>query len=509
MLRFHRRAYLDNNATTAVSAPVQRAMRRVLERCFGNPSSRYRIARTAALALSDAREQVAAAIGAYADEVLFTGCASEANNQILKSFTPERCDGRNTIISSPIEHPSVLNSLEYLGKQGMRIVFLPVDANGRINPARLAQLLDEHTALVCCMLANNETGVLQDLAPLVELAHAHGARFFSDCVQALGKTPVDVHALGVDYASFSAHKIHGPKGVGALYVREGAPLQTLIHGGHQEGGMRAGTEGLHNIAGFGIACTAVPTLLARQAKIAALRTTLIERIRAAQPGVIFNTPFEYALANTLSLTLPGTSNGDAIAYLDYYGIAVSAGSACNTQANEPSHVLKAIGLSDEAARQTLRLSLCADTTAADINYAANILQDYLQQRKAPVTMVDPRRLDEDMLLNEQLFILDIRSKLDRQLLKGLPGSHEAAALTLGRYLDDIPRGQTILVACQGGTDGPIAAYYLRAKGYRSVSFVMGGIVAWKVCQPELYRRLGDTNMHTLRSRNKMECNGSG
>lgn len=500
MLRLRRRAYLDNNATTEVSPLVQRTMRDVLKNCYGNPSSRYRIARAAAAILEDAREQVAAAVGAEASEIVFTGSASEANNQILQTFVPDAGSDRDTIVSTPIEHPAVLKTLDYLAGRGMRIVFCPVDTAGRIIPETLADLVDARTALICCMLANNETGVIQYLAPVVALARQHGARVFADGVQALGKMPVDLHRLDVDYASFSAHKIHGPKGVGALYAKAGNPLLPLIHGGHQEGGLRAGTEGLHNIAGFGAACREVPKLLARREQVGWLRQRLADSIRALLPATVINTPLDCAVPNTLSVTLPGFDNGDAIAFLDYHGIAVSAGSACNTQANEPSHVLKAIGLSDEAARQTLRLSLSAETTAADIRYVERVLRDYLLERKAPVTMVNPAQINEDMLFNEKLFILDIRNKIDRKLLKGLPGSHEAALTTLGRYLDQIPRRRTILVVCQGGTDGPIAAYYLRAKGYRHVSFVMGGIVGWKLCQPELYKRLGNTNMTVLEAR---------
>ena len=367
MLRLRRRAYLDNNATTEVSPLVQKTMREVLKNCYGNPSSRYRIARAAAAILEDAREQVAAAVGAEASEIIFTGSASEANNQILQSFVPESCGGRDTIISTPIEHPAVLKTLEHLAGRGMRVVFCPLDAAGRIVAEELGALVNARTALVCCMLANNETGVIQDLAPVVALARRHGARVFADGVQALGKMPVDLHRLDVDYASFSAHKIHGPKGVGALYAKTGSPLLPLIHGGHQEGGLRAGTEGLHNIAGFGAACREVPKLLTRTEQVGWLRQRLADSIRAMLPATVTNTPLDCAVPNTLSVTLPGFDNGDAIAFLDYHGIAVSAGSACNTQANEPSHVLKAIGLSDQRARASMRFSLGRTNTAEQVD----------------------------------------------------------------------------------------------------------------------------------------------
>lgn len=497
MLRLRRRVYLDNNATTEVSAAVRKIMRKVLAKCFGNPSSRYRMAREAAEILAHARSRVAVAVGAEAGEIVFTASASEANNQILKSLLVQQDATRDTVLASPLEHPSVLETLKYLAACGMRVNFCRVDRDGRVDLDSLAAQLDHRTRLVCCMAVNNETGVVQDIAAISRLAHAEGALMFADCVQALGKIPLDCHALGLDYASFSAHKVHGPKGVGALYVAAGKALAPLIHGGHQEGGLRAGTEALHNIAGFGQACAEVPALLARAAAVRDARDRLGESLLAALPGAVINTPAGHAVANTLSITLPGFDNGEALAFLDYHGIAASAGSACNTQANEPSHVLTAIGLTAQAARQTLRFSLGGRTSPRDIRYVGAVFGDYLRGHGTPVTMINPVQLNEDMLFNENLFILDVRNGLDRKVLKGLPGSHEAPLLTLKRYLSLIPRRREILVACQGGTDGPIVAYYLKAQGYRHVSFVMGGVVAWKICQPELYARLGGCGITVL------------
>ncbi len=497
MLRLRRRVYLDNNATTEVSVGVRKIMRTVLAECFGNPSSRYRIAREAAEILDQARQNVAEAIGAAPDEIIFTGGASEANNQILKGLLDGLENGRDTVVASPIEHPSVLETLKFLGNQGMRVLFCRVGQDGRVDLEDLSRLIDGRTRLVCCMAANNETGVLQDVAAICRLAHARGALMFADCVQALGKIPLDCHALGLDFASFSAHKIHGPKGVGALFVRTGVTLLPLIHGGHQERGLRAGTEALHNIAGFGRACEAVPATVACSGALSVLRDDLAGALRSALPGAVINTPREFALPNTLSVTLPGFDNGEALAFLDYHGIAASAGSACNTQANEPSHVLMAIGLTEQAARQTLRFSLGERTSVADIRYVGAVFGDYLRGQGTPVTMINPAQLNEDILRNENLFILDVRNALDRKFLKGLPGSHEAPLLSLKKYLDQIPPRREILVACQGGTDGPIVAYYLRSKGYRHVSFVMGGVVAWKIWQPDLYTRLGGTGIRVL------------
>jgi cysteine desulfurase len=471
-------------------------MCQVLANIYGNPSSLYRLAQDAHTILEESRGTVATALKAKPEEILFTGSASEANNQVLKSLLHQASD-RGTVISSPIEHPSVMATLSYLQAQGLRVVFTPVARNGKVALDALKQLIDKDTLALCCMLANNEIGSVQDIPAMAELAHGHGALMVSDCVQALGKIPLDVKAMGIDYAIISAHKIQGPKGVGALYVREGAPLTPLIHGGHQEKGMRAGTEGLHNIAGFAKACTRVDKLLAASDRIRAMQTRLREGIQTILPSARFNSPQQGGLANTLNATFPGFDNAEMLAFLDYRGIGVSAGSACNTHANEPSHVLTAIGLSEEETRQSIRFSLCAETTPRQIGYTLRVLRDLLERRKLPVLMVNPRQLDETMLYNENLFIVDIRHGYDRKLLKGLPNSHEAKAVILKRYMKAIPKNKEILIVCQGGTDGPIAAYYLRSKGYRHVSFVMGGILGWKLLQPSRYRKLAGKNIHQL------------
>lgn len=496
MFRFRRQVYLDNNATTPIDRGVRRRMCRVLAHCYGNPSSLYRLARDAASMLEESRLTIATAVGANPKEILFTGSASEANNQVLKSLLSHPSQ-RRTVISTPIEHPSVMETLAYLEDHGMQVVYCPVDSTGRVDRDALERLIDDDTLALCCMAANNEIGVVQDIPALVALANRHDTLVMSDCVQALGKIPLDVKALGVDYAIFSAHKIQGPKGVGALYVREGAPLTPLINGGHQEGGLRAGTEGLHNIAGFAQACSRVDKLLTWSGRVRASLQRLRDGILTILPSARFNSPSEEALPNTLSVTFPGFNNAEMIAFLDYQGIGVSAGSACNTHGNEASHVLKAIGLDEEAARQTLRFSLCAETSPRQIDYVLRVLRGFLLRRKLPVLMVSPRQLDESMLYNDNLFIVDIRHGYDRKLLEGLPNSHEAQAIILKKYLHVIPRDKDILIVCQGGTDGPIAAYYLRSKGFRRVSFVMGGLIGWKLFHPALYRKLAGSNISPL------------
>lgn len=492
MIRFRRRVYCDNNATTLVSPSVRKKIDRVLRDCYGNPSSLYKVARDSAAVLEASRRAVAAAIHAEPGEIIFTGSASEANNSVLKSVA-EEFPAKRKIVSTPIEHASVLGTLDYLRNRGSRIDFIPVDRMGRIDFLEAERLVDGDTSLVCCMMANNENGVVQDVGRLAAVAHARGALVMSDCVQALGKVAVDVKGLGLDYASFSAHKIHGPKGVGALYVREGAPFSPFIHGGHQENGRRAGTEGLHNIAGFAAACEAVEGNLARMSDTARLRDRLVEGLGKAAP-VVVNTPLDGALPNTANVTLTGHNNAVLMAMLDYYGIAVSAGSACNTGEDAPSHVLTALGLTDAEARQTLRFSLSADTRDKDIDYVLKIVGDYVAGRTMPVSGISPGQLDENLLLDPETFVADVRYWYDRKLLKGLPGSVEFSLFSLKRDLRHIPRDKNILVVCQNGYDAPIAAYYLRSKGFRTVSFLMYGLFGWKLAKPDLYARLAGRNI---------------
>jgi rhodanese-related sulfurtransferase len=316
----------------------------------------------------------------------------------------------------------------------------------------------------------------------------------SDCVQALGKIPVDVRRLGLDYAVFSGHKIHGPKGIGALYAKEGSPLSTFVHGGHQERGLRAGTESTHNIAGLAEACREVPSMLARAESMRALRDDFIRGVQKIKPDVKINSRLEDSLPNTASITFPGFENAALMGFLDYHGIGVSAGSACNTQINEPSHVLKAIGLTDGEARQTLRFSLSDRTTMRDIRYVLATVAAYFNEDRLPVAMISPGQIDEGMLFREDTFIFDVRYWYDRKILKSLPNSHEGSAIFLGRYLHGVPKNKNVITICQTGFDGPVAAYYLRSKGYRKVGFVVGGLAGWRLAHPDLYERLAGQNV---------------
>jgi len=378
---FRRNIYLDNNATTYVSSSVRRIMNRVLKYHWGNPSSGYQKGKTAFQIIEHAREQVAKSIHAHSHEIYFTGSATEANNAVLKTLSNEFFPKKKKIISTPIEHPSVMNTLEFLETQGIIVQYCSVDRYGFVSVEELEQLIVEDTFLICCMFANNEIGTIQNIKEISALAKKHAILIMSDCVQAFGKVPINVKEMGVNYATFSAHKLHGPKGVGVLYSNISSPLTPFIHGGHQEEGMRAGTESVHNIAGFGKACQQVNQLIAKANDIRTLKDFFIEQLRLIKPDIIINSPAENCLSNTISATLPNLNSRELMMMLDNYGIAVSSGSACSTQLNKPSHVLKSIGLSDKLAEETIRISLGKDTKKSDIRFTIKTIKNYLNNEQ--------------------------------------------------------------------------------------------------------------------------------
>jgi cysteine desulfurase len=463
-------------------------MNQVLKHDYGNPSALYGIARKSAEIMEDARQKLAKAIHAKPDEIYFTGCATESNNAVLKSVSHHFYPLKNKIISTPVEHPSVINTLEFLKTTGIVVEYCPVDRQGRVSPEELEKLIDQDTFLICCMLANNEIGTIQDVRAITKIAHQKGVLVLSDCVQAFGKIPVDVGELGIDYASFSAHKLYGPKGVGALYVRQGSPFAPFIHGGHQESGMRAGTEGLHNIAGFGAACQEVPKHLASAEKIRVLKNQLIDQIRSIKPDCILNSPEEDCLPNTASITFPNMNSAGLMAMLDFYGIAVSGGSACSTQEEKPSHVLKSIGLTDQAAQETIRISLGCDTSERDIRYFSKVLLDYSEGRTLQVNMITPAQLNESILFDQQTYILDVRLQAQRRNLKSLPNSHETSFFQIEKQLTQLPKDKNILVVCQHGTFSIITAYYLKSKGFERVSNLLSGLTGLKIYQKQKLER---------------------
>ncbi len=500
MFRYRRTIYLDNNATTEVSKKVVKKMHEVLKNNYANPSSLYKISHSAAILLDESREAVANVINARKEEITFTGSATEANNTILKSLFEQHYPVKNKIISTPIEHPSVRTTLEYLESKGADIVYLKVDERGQVSPEELKNEIDGKTILVSCMFVNNEIGSILPIPELAKICNENSVPIMVDCVQAFGKVSIDVKKLGIDYASFSAHKIRGPKGIGALFVKTGNEITPLVHGGHQENGLRAGTEGVHNIAGFAEAAKDISALLLNNDKLDSLRNMFINGIKNIFPSAVINTDTKTSVPNTLSVTFPGINNALLLAALDFRGIAVSAGSACNTQENTPSHVLKSIGLSDKSTQETLRFSLPGNITQKDIKYVLEALKECLNENDESIKMLNPSQFDESMLFHDETYILDIRFDYDRISIKGMPNSHEASFWRVNKYLNLIPQNKNIVVICQTGVNSPLVAYYLRKKNFKNLNFIMGGMLGWKLAHPNLYKKYAGQNIERLKLR---------
>ena len=368
--------YLDYCATTPVHPDVREAVYRMLDTVYGNPSSMHLVGMAAAQHLRQARAAVASGIGCDPDEVYFTSGATEADNLALVGILHQYPPDKAHLITTAIEHHAVLHAAENLAAEGYGVTFLPVDADGRVDPEAVRQALRPETKLVSVMMVNNEVGSLQDLAAIGAVVAEHeGALFHSDAVQGLGLLPMDVVRDQIDLLSLSAHKIYGPKGIGALFVRQGVQVQPILAGGPQEGQLRAGTENMSGIAGLGAAVTLVQAHKAEEIKrLRGLRTWFIEELQSAIPGLTVNGA-ETGSPHVLSLSFPDAVAEMMLLRLSRDGIAVSLGSACTSKEIEPSHVLTAMGLTRAQIEGTLRLSFGFPTTRASLSRVLQVLPE--------------------------------------------------------------------------------------------------------------------------------------
>jgi len=388
----NRRIYMDYNATTPLHPEVKKELVDSMD-LFGNPSSMHVFGREAHARIELARERCAKLIGAGTEEIIFTGGGSESNNTVLKLLRcGEACCGgyfgeRNEIITSAIEHPSVLETARALRRRGLTVHEIGVDSQGKLNMAEYAEKLSEKTALVSIMFANNEIGTIQDIETVTRLAHENGALMHTDAVQAVGKVRFKVHELGVDFLSFSGHKLYAPKGTGFLYVRSGSPYCSLIHGGHQEGGRRAGTLNNLGIIGLGKASAlAMEEMDEEIERLRKLRNRLRDGIAASVPDIRINGHPTDVLPGTLNVSFIGAEGESILLYLDIEGIAVSTGSACATGSLEPSHVIMATGIGPELAHGSIRFSLGYGTTDEEIDYVLEKLPPIIERIRAMSTV---------------------------------------------------------------------------------------------------------------------------
>lgn len=382
--------YLDAAATTPLDPDVWAAMMPYLTGHFGNPSSIYQLGQETKAAIERARGQVARAIGARPADIVFTSGATESDNTALAGVLwasrfgePDRAAPH--LITSAIEHHAVLHIADFLERQGFAITRVPVNSEGLINPVDIEQAIRPETALISIMFANNEVGSIQPVEAIGHIARARGIPFHTDAVQAAGALEIDVDALGVDLLSLSAHKFGGPKGVGALFVRKGIAIEWMQLGGGQESGRRGGTENVAGIVGFGAAAELATRRRSQRAPvIAARRDELWSALREAVPGIVLNGPAldGSRLPNNLNVAVPGVQGETMLLALDMMGIAASAGSACTTGNSEPSHVLLAMGLSEEEARTSLRFTVGERLTDDEIGDVASALAEIVERSRS-------------------------------------------------------------------------------------------------------------------------------
>lgn len=374
--------YLDNNATTPVAPEVVEAMLPFLRDLWGNPSSGYTFGRQVAKHLQQAREQVAALLNADPREIVFTSCGSESDNAAIHSALVTQ-PGKRHVLTTAVEHPAVLNFCQYLEKRGYEVTYLPVESDGTLDVHLLERSIRPDTALVTVMWANNETGVMFPIEEIAAICRSKGVLFHTDAVQAAGKVKLDVQAVGMDFLSLSAHKLHAPKGVGLLYVRRRTKFQPFVIGGHQEGGRRGGTENVASIVGFGRAAElAVARLNDENTRVRALRDRLEAGLLQSIPRCSRNGAKEPRLPNTANVAFEGVEAEAVLALLDQVGVCASSGSACATGSLEPSHVLRAMGLPVARARGCVRLSLGYYNTEADVDYVLKELPPIIERLRA-------------------------------------------------------------------------------------------------------------------------------
>jgi len=384
--------YFDYNATTPLHSEVLDAMMPYLKDRYGNPSSSHIFGRETRAAVEKAREMVAKILGADPSEIVFTSCGSESNNLALKGLFSAHCKAKNNIITSSIEHPAILSTCSFLEESGYKVTYLPVDGNGRISLSKLKESITEKTLLISIMHGNNEIGVLQPIAEIGEIAREKEVFFHTDAVQTTGKIHIDVNQIKVDLLSLSAHKFYGPKGIGALYIRKGTEMHSIIHGGHQEKNRRAGTENVAGIVGLGMACEIAMRDMDKEFKhLITLKEKLCNGLMKKIPKIRINCSFENCMPNTLNVGFLAIEGESLLINLDLKGIAVSTGSACSSGSVEPSHVLKAIGVPVEYIQGSIRFSIGRFTTSEDTDYLFEVLPPIVERLRSMSPLWDDKQ----------------------------------------------------------------------------------------------------------------------
>jgi len=376
-----RRVYFDHNATTPLDARVFEAMKPYLTDAFGNASSPHHYGRLAKQALERSRVLAAEAIAAKPEEIIFTSGGTESDNLAIRGIAYHR--GKGHIIASSVEHHAVLKTCQALERAGFRTTYLPVDPHGRVDPNEVKRSIRKDTVLISVMFANNETGVMQPVAEIGSIAREHSILFHCDAVQGIGKSAIDVEEMCIDLLSLSSHKIYGPQGIGGLYVRDGTELSPIITGGHQERGLRSGTENIAAIVGFAQALSiAIDEIDTYRVTVSSLRDKLESELLDGIDRVEIHGAQAERLPHTSSVGFSSVEAESILLHLDLKGIAASSGSACTTGDPEPSHVLSAMGIAPERARGSIRISLGRENTEEEVDYTVSVLKDAIKQLRS-------------------------------------------------------------------------------------------------------------------------------
>jgi cysteine desulfurase len=492
MLLFTRNTYLDHNATTPVAKEVREAMERTLKKIPGNASSLHTHGRTARGLVDQARGSVADLLGCQPEQVIFTSGGTEGNNAIIKGVFAE--SGKGHIITSRIEHESVLGACEQVEKMGGEITYLSAGKDGLIRPEQVREAIRLDTILISIMHANNETGAIQPIEEIGRIARSAGIPFHTDAVQSYGKIRTNVNELGCEFLTLTAHKINGPKGAGALYWHGTTKWNPLIYGGDQERKLRAGTEGVHQIVGLGAAAELARKRMEQEfIRLKGLREQLINGLRKLVPDVRINeAPEGRQLPSTINVTFPEKEGIRILAGLDCYEISVSIGSACTADRIEPSHVLLGMGLSQEDALSSIRISMGTTTKPGDIRYTLAVLREILKGDPAGFAYLDPKHLTEDRIRSEKTFLIDLRFPYERMLSPTIPGAKEWSHIYFERYIKRIPWNKEVILMCGTGIFSFSAGFRLARAGHPAVRVVYGGYAAWQGLYPNLIYRLKES-----------------
>lgn len=489
MVYFTHRVYLDHNATTPIARGVRKAMDHILEEMHGNPSSLHTQGRAARGCIEKARQSVASLLGSAPEHIVFTSGGTEGNNTIIKGVFLEAAQKKSPkdchIITTKIEHDSILGAGAQVQAMGGQVTYVPAQFNGIVDPSDILAAIRPETILISVMHANNETGAVQPVHEISRIAHQSNIFFHTDAVQSYGKIPTRVDEIGCDFLTLTAHKINGPKGAGAIYLRPGASFFPLVSGGDQERGLRTGTEGVHQIAGLGAAAElAHQRMSAEFERMSELRAEFLAGLHERFPDAIVNeAPPGKQMPGTINLTFPGHEGLTLLAGLDCYEVSVSIGSACTADRIEPSHVLIGMGRSVRAALSSIRMSMGITTSRRDMRYVLDVLGEVLQKSPEGLSYLDPQHLTAERIRDPNTFLIDLRFTYERLLSPSIPGAHEWSASSFDEQMREIPRAKEVILICGTGITSYSAGYRLANAGHPNVKVVFGGYTAWHALYP--------------------------